>query len=203
MKILALSDCVVNWIYSSNSKQLLSDIDLAISCGDLPGEYLDFIVSSLNIPMFFVYGNHSMDAHGESDQGESNGRINLHRRVRKHGDIFLAGIEGSLRYNQGDYQYSQFDMWLNVFSIVPQIMRNRIFGRKLNILVTHAPPFGIQDQTDFAHQGIKAFRWFITVFKPEYHLHGHIHVYRPDTVTETKFGGTRVINVYAYRMLEL
>jgi Icc-related predicted phosphoesterase len=71
-----------------------------------------------------------------------------------------------------------------------------IHGRYLDVFITHAPPWGIHDKKDRAHRGIKAFRWFITVFQPRYHFHGHIHVYRPDAITETKFENTKVLNTY-------
>jgi Icc-related predicted phosphoesterase len=56
---------------------------------------------------------------------------------------------------------------------------------------------------DLPHHGIKAFRWLLQVFKPAYHLHGHIHVYRNDIPTITQFEETQVINCYGYRELTL
>jgi len=84
------------------------------------------------------------------------------------------------------------------------LMLNKLrYGRALDILVTHSPPWKIHDDNDLPHQGIKAFRWLIDVFKPTYHLHGHIHVYRRDVVTETQIGPTKVINTYGFRELEM
>jgi Icc-related predicted phosphoesterase len=62
---------------------------------------------------------------------------------------------------------------------------------------------GIHDQPDLPHQGINAFRWLLKVFQPRYHFHGHIHVYHPDAVTETKFNQTQVINTYGYIEINL
>jgi len=45
-------------VYSSCIKERFADIDLILSAGDLPLDYLDFIISSLNKPLFFVFGNH-------------------------------------------------------------------------------------------------------------------------------------------------
>jgi Icc-related predicted phosphoesterase len=91
-------------------------------------------------------------------------------------------------------------MWKHVFSLVPGLLYNRlVYGRFLDVFVTHAPPAGIHDRDDLTHQGINAFRWLIRVFQPAYHFHGHIHIYRPDEVTETLFGSTRVINTFSYR----
>ena len=61
MKILAVSDKVVDTIYSSAITQNFGDVEMVIGCGDLPLYYLEFIASSLNVPSFFVYGNHDLN----------------------------------------------------------------------------------------------------------------------------------------------
>jgi Icc-related predicted phosphoesterase len=205
MKILALSDIVVDWIYSPKIRLLLSDTELAIGCGDLPIDYLEFIISSLDIPVFYVHGNHSLsEPEGKVSVRNSRGSIDLHGKVIRFKGYTFAGVEGSIRYNNGSYQSSQFAMWLNVIMLVPSLLTNRIrYGRFLNVFVSHAPPWGIHDQPDLPHQGIKAFRWLLTQFKPDYHLHGHIHVYRPDTITVTEFMKTKVINAYGFQKIEL
>lgn len=205
MKTLAVSDVVVEWIYSPKIRLLLSEMDLAIGCGDLPAYYLEYISGTLDIPVFYVYGNHSLPRNDEqrNDKNE-NGQTNLHCRMVQYKGYTFAGVEGSVRYNAGNYQYTQSLMWLNVFRLVPSLLINHLkTGKYLNVFVTHAPAWGIHDQPDFTHQGIKAFRWLIIHFHPDYHLHGHIHVYRPDIETETTFGKTKVINTYGYRKIEL
>jgi len=203
MKILAVSDVVVDWIYSPRIRLLLSGTDLVIGCGDLPSYYLEFINSSLDIPLFNVNGNHSNPVEIKTNRN-SNGSIDLHCRVMNFQGYTFAGVEGSLRYKNEGYQYSQFGMWLNVFKLVPALLLNRIkYGRYLNVFISHAPAWGIHDQSDLAHRGIKAFRWLLTQFQPDYHLHGHIHIYRPDMVSESEFGKTRVINAFGYRRIVL
>ncbi len=87
---------------------------------------------------------------------------------------------------------------------MPKLMRNKLaYGRYLDIFVTHAPPLGIHDQEDLTHRGIEAFRWFIQAFKPAIHLHGHIHVIMPNTITVTRVGLTHVINGYGFREIDL
>jgi Icc-related predicted phosphoesterase len=49
------------------------------------------------------------------------------------------------------------------------------------------------------HTGFKVFLSFLRLFKPRYHLHGHIHIYRQDEVTQTQFEETTIVNVYPYR----
>ncbi len=205
MKILAVSDIVVDWIYSPKVRLVLPDFDLAIGCGDLPAYYLDFIASALDVPVYFIHGNHSLPQEDEGPPGRiANGQLDLHCRLERYHGFSFAGIEGSLRYKQGSYQSSQFVMWLNVFRLIPDLLVNRIkTGHFLNVFVTHSPPWGIHDQPDFAHQGIIAFRWLLDHFHPDYHLHGHIQFYRPDTEIATIYGKTKVINAYGFQRLDL
>jgi Icc-related predicted phosphoesterase len=130
--------------------------------------------------------------------------VNLHQRVVEDDTgLLLAGLEGCLHYNNGPYQYSQSEYWMKVFRLVPGLLINKLrTGRYLDIFVTHAPPWKIHDADDLPHRGIKAYRWLIDVFKPAINLHGHIHVYRQDTVTQTQVGETKVINTYGYREFE-
>ncbi len=205
MKLFAVSDIVVDWIYSPKIRLMLADADLVIGCGDLPQYYLDYIVSSLNVPVFNVYGNHSItQPRGDHNQLTTNGFVDLNCRVIRFKGYTFAGVEGSLNYNNGAFQYTQMEMWLNVFRLIPGILKNRFtYGKFLNVFITHAPAWGIHDQPDQAHQGIKAFRWLVAHFQPDYHLHGHVHVYRPDMVIDSYFGKTRVLNTYGYREMEL
>ena len=207
MKILSISDVEIGFIYSPLIIDRFKDVDLVISCGDLPYYYLEYIISLLNIPLYYVRGNHAnlVESGSEVDRLSPWGAIDLHRKaIRDHNGLLMAGIEGSMRYNFGPYQYSQFDMWWMVWGLLPGLFINRLrYGRYLDIFVSHAPPWQIHDKTDLPHQGIKAFRWLIDVFQPAFHLHGHIHVYRQDEPTETLEKNTWVVNSYGYRVLEL
>ncbi len=206
MKLLAVSDRECSRIYSPQIKQRFEDIDLAVSCGDLSYFYLEYIVSSLDIPLYFVRGNHAKKIeYGCAGSREAPwGAIDLHKKVIRDPKtgLLLSGIQGSLRYNLGDYQYSQFEMWVMVSQLLPKLLWNKVrYGRFLDIFITHAPPWGIHDQDDPAHKGVKAFLWLIKVFHPTYHLHGHVHVYRPDIITESITGKTKIINSYGFRKI--
>jgi len=208
IQILAVSDVEVNVIYSPLVVERFKDIDLLIGCGDLPYYYLEYMISMLNRPLYFVNGNHAPSNQEEGNGGPRKqpwGGRNLHRRVaRDESGLLLAGIEGCLNYNRGPYQYTQGEMFAMAFSLIPKLLLTRLlYGRFIDILVTHAPPWRIHDQDDLPHQGIKAFRWLIKIFQPIYHLHGHIHIYTQYTPTETQFEQTRVVNVYSYKRLEI
>ena len=200
--VLSLSDVLVQYIYSPYIRKRFSNVDLIIGCGDLPYYYQEYVISSLDVPLFFVRGNHDkITEYSVSGQRtEPRGGIDLHRRNENYQGLLLAGIEGSVRYRPGPFQYTQSEMWRNVFALIPGFFRNKIMhGRFLDIFVTHAPPKGIHDAEDLTHNGINAFRWLIEVFQPAYHFHGHIHIYRPDEVTETLYKNTLVINTFGNR----
>jgi len=208
MNFLSLSDKESSLIYSPQIKKLFSDVDLAISCGDLSYYYLEYIISALDIPLYFVRGNHAkkIEYGCVGERTSPWGAVDLHKKVVRDSKtgLLLIGIEGCLRYNLGDYQYSQIKMWMMVLQLVPAMIWNKLrYGRFLDIFVTHAPPDGIHDEKDACHRGVKAFKWLIKTFQPSYHLHGHVHVYRPDIITETRLGKTRVINTFGYRKLKI
>lgn len=207
LKILSVSDQIDPRIYSDQLAKRYGDVDFVISCGDLSYLYLEYILCQLNKPLYFVHGNH--DPREEINEGEPRsyplGAENLHRKIYRKDGLILAGVEGSIRYNRKTpYQYTQGRMWEHVLSLVPGLLFNKlIYGRYLDIFVTHAPPTGVHEGSDFTHQGIKAFRWLINTFQPSYHFHGHIHIYRPDEVTETRVGRTLVVNTFKYRITKL
>ena len=207
MNILAVSDIEVDIVYSPKIVERFGDVACIVSCGDLLETYLEYIVSSLNKPFYYVHGNHARGYHVIEGKPLPRiaGGVNLHRRmVRGPGELLLAGIEGCLRYNERPLQYTQAEMWEMTLRLAPRLVLNRIlYGRFLDIFVSHAPPWGIHDNDDRPHQGIRAFRWLLQTFRPALHLHGHVHIYQQYAPTETRFARTRVINVYGYKKIEL
>ena len=203
MKLLTVSDKESSLLYSPQIKKRYNDVDLVLSCGDLSYFYLEYIISALDIPLYYVRGNHAkkIEYGCAGERTEPWGAVNLHKKVIRDSKtgLLLAGIQGSLQYNRGDYQYSQFQMWMMVMKLVPSLVINKIrYGRYLDIFITHAPPLGIHDQDDPAHQGVKAFNWLINTFQPSYHIHGHVHIYRRDVTRETMLKNTLIMNTYGH-----
>jgi Icc-related predicted phosphoesterase len=209
MKILAISDTVDQVIYSPAIKRLFGDVDLVLGCGDLPNYYLEFIVTLLGGPLFYVIGNHANAVKKRyAPRGEweyPGGCENIDGHVVRYRNLLIAGLEGSMRYNENPYfQYTEREMAQKVWSLVPSLLFNRLFyGRYLDILVTHAPPQGIHDKEDRCHQGFRAFLTFMDRFRPRYLIHGHVHVYSPNETTESVYRRTCVLNAYGYRTLEI
>jgi len=207
MKILAISDEVSDLLYSTRIKDHYSDVDLILGCGDLPFYYLEFIVTMLDAPLYYVPGNHDKPQQYLSDGRiitHAEGCVDLDARVMEEAPLLLAGLGGCLRYNaEGRHQYSQAEMRQRARQLAPRLWLNRLrHGRWLDILVTHAPPRGIHDDTDLAHTGFEAFLPFMDFYQPRFLLHGHAHVYRSDAITRTRYKQTEVINVYPYRLIE-
>lgn len=206
MKVLSLSDIVIPRIYSPMVRKLFSGVDLVFGCGDLPYYYLEYITSMLDVPTFFVRGNHAeaIEYDESCTRTYPHGTIDLHNKVMNSSGLLIAGVEGSIRYRRGPFQYSQSEMWMNVLSLVPQMLINRVLhGRYLDIFLSHASPWGVHDQHDLPHHGVKAFNWLLKIFEPAYHFHGHIHVYRPDIVTHTLYHKTMVINTFGHLVTDL
>lgn len=212
MRTLVVSDKVEAALYSGSIVDRFGDVDLVLSCGDLPFYYIEFIVSMLNKPTYYVFGNHGSEVQYHSGKGgtwqmasEPQGAMNLHCRTQKTGPLLLAGLEGSMRYNySSNSQYTDTEMWFNIYRLFPKLLYNRLrYGRWLDVLITHSPPLGIHDKADLAHTGFRSFLPFMRWFKPRYLLHGHIHLYRHNEITQTQYYNTEIINVYPYRVLEL
>lgn len=202
MRILSLSDTIVSLMYSPLVRSRHQGVDLILGCGDLPYYYLEYVFNSLDAPLYYVRGNHDkvIEYSSAGQRAGPHGCIDLHCRTAKSKGLLLAGVEGSLRYRPGPFQYTQAEMWMNVYRLVPGLLRNRLqYGRYLDVFVTHAPPTGVHDDVDLPHRGINAFRWLAKVFRPALHVHGHIHIYYPGQEMETRLGATRVINTYAWR----
>jgi Icc-related predicted phosphoesterase len=208
LKILALTDEVVEAFQRPSIARRFADVDLVVSCGDLPYGYLDYVMTMLNKPTYYVLGNHDPDVvHTERgpEVARPLGAESLDRRcvVGPRG-LLLAGLEGSIRYDRASaHQYTQGEMWARAARLVPQLAWNRIRRRRwLDVLVAHSPVFGVADGPDAPHVGFRALRAIVERFRPRVVLHGHRHVYvgePPDLL----LGETRVINVFPYRVVEL
>jgi uncharacterized protein len=61
MKILCVSDQIDPLVYSATAKERFADIDIVLCAGDLSTDYIDFIVSTLNKPTYFIFGNHNLN----------------------------------------------------------------------------------------------------------------------------------------------
>jgi Icc-related predicted phosphoesterase len=206
MKILTISDEVAKAIYNSEMRDRFKEVAMVLSCGDLPFYYLEFIVSMLNVPLYYVLGNHDRPTQGE--EGEKRvfpeGCINIDNRVALQNGLLIAGLEGSIKYSGGEHQYTEWEMNLKILRLGQKLWKNKVrYGRYLDILITHAPPHQIHDQEDPCHRGFKSLVKFMDKYRPRYLVHGHTHIYSPWQARRTQYKDTLVINTYGYQILEV
>ncbi len=218
MKILCVADHVDPLVYSNSIKERFKDVDLVLGAGDLPISYYEYIISCLNKRLYFVFGNHNLkryahfkgkepfsDMSGEDAYSNNFGSIFIGQKVVyiKDKDLIIAGLGGSMRYNKGPNQYTEWGMYRLIFKLIPKLLWNRIVrGRYLDILLTHASPRAIHDKKDRCHRGFRAFLWFMKKFKPAYLIHGHIHIYDQTTIRKTRYLDTIVLNAYDHIVVD-
>ncbi|MFW5710330.1 MAG: metallophosphoesterase [Spirochaetota bacterium] len=219
-KILCISDHVDPLIYSNQLKERFKDIDLVLSAGDLDLPYYGFIVSTLNKPLLFVFGNHNLKriGHYRKEYREESlkfmmkndflektyGSIYVGGKVKRIEGLIIAGLGGSMRYNNGMNQFNEYQMFMNILRLIPQMLFHRIFhGRWLDILLTHAPPRGIHDREDLCHRGFKSFLWVMRRFKPRYMIHGHVHLYDLNDIRKSTYEETKIVNAYEHTIVEI
>lgn len=220
MKILCVADERDPLVYSNGVKERFKDIDLVLGCGDLSIDYYEFIVSMLNKPLLFVYGNHNFSGFKYFKKDVNNlssdffeiekfdkryyGSVYIDGKLVRERGLLIAGLGGSMRYNKGEHQYTELGMFFRILKLVPLLLYNKIrYKRYLDILVTHAPPKGIHDEKDMCHRGFKVFIWFLNLFRPKYLVHGHVHIYDRNISRVTMYRDTYVVNAYNHVVIEI
>jgi Icc-related predicted phosphoesterase len=206
MKILAVSDQVVERVFILTPQGYFNGVEMILGCGDLPYNYLEYLVSMLNVPLFYVPGNHDpvYDAKFTSSRAEGGENLDLKQAHSK--GLLVAGFGGCIRYRpDGVNQYTQTEAYFRAYGLMWNLLWNRVrYGRALDILITHSPPFGIHDEETPAHRGLKAINWILRWARPRYHFHGHTHFYRRNLEPSvTQLGPTTISNVFPYKLIEI
>jgi Icc-related predicted phosphoesterase len=117
------------------------------------------ILAAVGKPVFLIPGNH--DPTSWEDQGSV---INIHGKRVELGGYSIVGYRWTRLEKSEDEQRSDL-------KALEDLVDHR------TVLVTHEPPFGKLDHTDYdsAHYGSKPIARFAWRTRPRYHLFGHIH----------------------------
>ena len=200
VKILCVSDTAMPQLESAiNLQKQYNDVQLLISCGDLSASYLEFIATTLNVPLFYVRGNHDERYSDMRPGGE-----NLHRRLVKYQGLTFIGLEGSMNYNKGAVQYDDLEVTLMVMHMGLSLgYRRWRHGHGVDVLVAHSPARGIHDKDDRPHRGFWALRRFMDWYRPRYMLHGHVHTWDRRDIVRTQYKDTCVMNINPFTVLEI
>lgn len=191
MKILAIADEESQYLWDYFEKSKLEGIDLIISCGDLEPTYLSFLATFTSAPVIYVHGNHDEKYKKVSPDG----CICIEDDIFVYKGVRILGLGGSMRYRPGDHQYTEREMRKRVHNLKLQL---KLFWRGgFDILVTHAPAYGINDGEDLPHMGFKIFNKLIEKYAPKYFLHGHVHMrYGLKHKRYDEYKGTQIINAF-------
>lgn len=205
MKILCISDQVERVLHGPTLNSYARGVEAVISCGDLSFDYLEYVLTFLGVPLYYVLGNHDPAPDGPEYPG---GCTPLDGRVVELGAgrerVTVAGLSGSPMYSGGPNQYTERHMGFRAWELSTRILGRRLLGRpKPTVFVTHSPPFGLGDREDPAHVGFGPFLKLIDRHEPALWLHGHVHLYGPDQQRVTTRGATKVVNVFGHRILEV
>ena len=186
-RIMCVADETDLGLYSGYARTELSGIDFIISAGDLSSEYLEFLVTMANKPLFYIHGNHD----GRYDTKPPEGCICIDDDLYIHDGIRILGLGGSYRYSQDTYQYTEVQMERRIRKLRRKIRK----AGGVDIVVTHAPIKGYGDMEDYAHQGFACFEKLLNELHPKFWLYGHVHLrydFRLKRIIEYK--ETQIIN---------
>lgn len=203
MKLLCVSDRVEGMLHGPALNVYAGGVDAVVSCGDLSFDYLEYIVTFLGVPVYYVLGNHDPDKESKEYPG---GCTPLDGRVVDAGGVVLAGLSGSRFYSGGPNQYTERQMKTKAWSLSTRIRARSLLGKpKPTVFVTHAPPFGLGDGKDHAHVGFESFVGLMDGHRPSLWLHGHVHLYGADQDKKrvTQRGETKVVNVFGHRFVDV
>ena len=196
MRILLLADEPDVRLWDHLDRSLLEDIDLVISCGDLPADYLSFITCFTSAPILYVHGNH--DTRYEKKPPE--GCICIEDTIYNFRGLRIMGLGGSMRYKPGAHQYTDREMSRRIRKLRLKLW----LGGGVDMVVTHAPMRGVGDAEDPAHRGFESFRALVEKYRPAYFIHGHVHKsYNFRFRREQKVSDTTIINAWTSYIIEV
>jgi uncharacterized protein len=196
LRILAVSDVVIPSLFEHPANAPFAGIDLILSCGDLPPEYLSRLANFFKSPLYYVCGNHDIRYNDKPPEG----CLNLHRLLVKKGGLNILGLEGSHWYNGGPHQYEERQMR----SIIRKLRPTLWWHGGVDVVIAHAPPRNIHDMADPCHKGFECYRRLIEKYRPAFFIHGHIHRKFSDPFERiTVYDKTKVVNTYGYYFLEI
>ncbi len=199
MKILIVGDEISKAYYDFFEKEMLDDVDLILSCGDLPSDYLSFLVTFAHCPLLYIHGNHDSKYLTKPPEGCES----VEDRIYVYKGIRILGLGGSMRYHPKVAKYTQYspqEMERRINRLKWELFRHRGF----DILLAHSPAEGLGDASDLPHRGFAVFNKLLDRYKPPYFIHGHVQFsYNYKQPRTTQYGETTIINGCGTYILEI
>jgi calcineurin-like phosphoesterase family protein len=212
--VLAIADEVDEGLWADVSA--VREAELVLACGDLPFDYLEYLMNALDVPLVFVPGNHDSDLSGyRRSRGGlmlraglpveppwPAGAINADGRLVDVMGLRIAGLGGCLRYCVGPNQYTDGQFTRRAWALRQRARWRARDGRGVDVVLAHAPPRGMGDREDAPHRGVRALAGLASHLRPQLLLHGHVHPYGSAT-PDLDLDGVTVRNVVGRRMFEV
>ena len=194
MKILLLSDKEDPYLWDYFIRGRLDEYDLILSAGDLKAEYLSFLVTMAHVPVFYIHGNHDTGY----DQFPPEGCECIDDTLIVYRGLRILGLGGCAKYKDAPYQYTEREMQKKIRRLYWKLRK----AGGVDLVLTHVPPQGSEDMTDYAHRGFSCFLKLIDKWHPRYWIHGHTHLnYGAKRMHE--YHGTQIINAWQKYVLEV
>jgi calcineurin-like phosphoesterase family protein len=213
--VLAVSDEIDDALYAD--VRAVREARLIVACGDLPFDYLGYLMNALDVPLVFVPGNHDPDISGYRISRAGlplrdglparppwpEGAVSAERRVVDVAGLRIGGLGGSRRYSEGPNQYTERQQARRARALSRRAWWRRVRdGRGVDVLLTHAPPEGAGDAEDPPHKGFRTFNQLAARLQPPLLLHGHVHPYGAVT-RDHQLGRTVVRNIVGRHLLDI
>jgi Icc-related predicted phosphoesterase len=196
LKILVLADIESKYLWDFFEKKKLDGIDLILSAGDLSAEYLEFLATFALCPILYVHGNHDTKYEKKPPQG----CICIDDDIFEYNGLKILGLGGSMCYNYGLFQYTDKEMKKRYMRLLPKLWKSK----GIDILLTHAPAYGLNDGADLPHKGFEVFRTILDKYEPKLFVHGHVHLnYGREHKREDMYKNTKVINAFEKYIVEI
>ena len=229
MKILLISDVEERLLWDNwndATAQSLADVGFVLSAGDLKPEYLEFLVTMLNVPLVYVRGNHDGMYDKRPPEGCENADGKLIEVDCGRGDsmqkVRILGFGGSMRYrDDSSDMYTEREMEQRVRKAERSIILQKVADAvkelmspdagessaekrpPFDILLTHAPCRGYGDMEDLPHNGFECFNDFLNKYSPQLHCYGHVHREYGRIDRQLKHpSGTLLINCSGYHIID-
>ncbi len=194
MKILLVADREEPYIWDYFDKERFRDVEMILSCGDVKAEYLSFLVTLIQAPLFYVPGNHNRSYLQQPPEGceSADDKLLVYRGVR------ILGLGGSINYSNKEFQYTEEQMEKRIRKLRRTIKKHNGF----DILLAHSPAFGLGDGEDRAHVGFKSFVTLLDTYSPKYFFHGHQHLNYGRLKRTTQYKNTTIVNAFGYYLMD-
>lgn len=194
MKILVVADSESTYIWDYYDEKRFEDVELIISCGDLKSSYLSYLVTRINVPVFYVPGNHDQKYDTDPPEGcdDIDGKLVVYKGIR------ILGFGGSMKYKMASHQYTEKEMQRRIAKLKHKLF----FSKGFDILVTHAPSKGLGDGKDLCHTGFQCFNDLIDKYSPKLFLHGHQHLNYGRIERYMQYKNTKIVNGFEYCIID-